>query len=112
MNSVAWLGSTPAASQSMTMSQVACSMPCGLSYCVVRACQSATKNRHGILMLELDPVLENPVVVAEMKRAGGAHAGKNTFCVHSRSVKPKNGFDGPRATNDQRVHDGTENTGE
>ena len=65
-----------------------------------------------VLMLELDPVFENPVVVTQVKGAGGAHAGKNTFSVHSRSIKPKNGFNGPRRENNQRVHDGTENTSE
>ncbi len=66
----------------------------------------------GILVLELDPVLENPVVVAEMQGAGGAHAGENTFCVHSRLIETKNEFDDPRRHEHQRVHHGAENTGE
>ncbi len=35
-----------------------------------------------IIVLELDPVLENTMVVAKMQRPGRAHAGENTFCVH------------------------------
>jgi hypothetical protein len=36
----------------------------------------------GVFVLEPDPVLEDPVVMAEVQRPGGAHAGKDTFCVH------------------------------
>ncbi len=36
----------------------------------------------GILVLELDPVLEHAVVVAEMQATGRAHAGEDSFCVH------------------------------
>ena len=66
----------------------------------------------GMLMLEANPVLEHPVVMAEMERPGGAHAGKDTFCVHGLSVKSENGFDAPCDKHDQRVHDGAEDTGE
>jgi hypothetical protein len=36
------------------------SMPCGLSYCVVRACQSATKNRQGYSCWSLTQFLRTP----------------------------------------------------
>jgi hypothetical protein len=36
----------------------------------------------GIFMLKLDPVLQHAMVMTKMKRPGGAHAGKDTFCVH------------------------------
>jgi hypothetical protein len=41
----------------------------------------------GILVLELDPVGEHAVVVAEVEAPGGAHAGKNFFCVHVKNRK-------------------------
>ena len=36
-----------------------------------------------VLVLQLDPVLERAVVVAEMQRAGRAHAGQDTSVVCS-----------------------------
>ena len=65
-----------------------------------------------VFMLEFDPVFEHPVVMAKMERAGGAHAGENTFSVHSRSIKPKNSFNSPRCENHQRIHDLAKNAGE
>mgnify|MGYP007125368317 CR=1 FL=1 len=64
-----------------------------------------------VFVLELDPVFENPVVMAKMKGARGAHAGKNTFSVHSRSIKPKNSFNSPRCEDHQRIHDLAKNAG-
>ena len=66
----------------------------------------------GIVVLELDPVFENPVVMTKMEGASGAHAGKNTFSVHSRSIKPKNSFNNPCRKDHQRIHDLAKNAGE
>ena len=40
-----------------------------------------------ILVLQLDPVLERAVVVAEVHRAGGAHAGKYAILEHGSSFR-------------------------
>ncbi len=50
------------------------------------------KEQAGILMLELGPVLEHTMVMAEVQEPGRAHAGKNTFCVHSRFSKDQKWF--------------------
>jgi hypothetical protein len=38
-------------------------------------------------MLQLDPVGQYAVIVAQMQTPSGAHAGKNFFCVHNSSSK-------------------------
>jgi hypothetical protein len=36
----------------------------------------------GVLVLQPDPVLQHPVVVAQVQAAGRAHPGEDSFCVH------------------------------
>ena len=84
MKSVACAGSMPAASQSITMSQTFCSMTSGVFVVRGQRVPVGDEEQARVLVLQLHPVLQRAVVVAEVQRAGGAHAGQNAVVEHGR----------------------------
>ena len=77
MNSVAELGLTPAASQSTAMLMTFCEISPEL---VVGGQRMPVDDaeKHSVLVLQPDPVLQYAVVVAKVQSAAGAHTGNHT----------------------------------
>jgi len=99
MKIVAFCGSIPEASQSMTMSSMLSRMTVLRSYSVVNACQSASEEEAFVLLLELLPVDQNPEVVPQVEASARPHAAQDPFAQRLASVG-----DGLSAQDERRDH--------
>jgi hypothetical protein len=66
----------------------------------------------GVLGLQLDPVFQDAVVVAEVEPPGGAHAGEDAFSEHDRLSKSKNDCENKTEDGHQRPEDVAKDTRE
>ena len=82
MKSVALDGSMPQASQSTNMSHTVCLDDRGILVVRGERVPVGGEEEARVLVLQLHPVLERAVVVAEVHRARGAHSGKYAVLEH------------------------------
>ena len=81
-----------------------------VSYTHLQGVPVGGEEEAGVLGLQLDPVFQDAVVVAEVETPGGAHAGEDAFSEHGMS-KSNNGCESKTEKGHQRPEDVAKDTG-